>query len=161
MQGHRLRGLPAIPEDERTRHQVYVVPVARIGSWSGGIIDLAVGKKPQFLQQLPGRKLFSGMEFHGAVIVTADEITDPQALDLRTWVNGELKQSANTRMQVFDVATVLSILSRGMPLEPGDIISTGTPGGVGFARTPPEFLRPGDLVECEVEGIGRLRNRVR
>ncbi len=116
--------------------------------------------------QFRHKQFFLGKSLDGAcpmgpVIVTADEITDPQALDLRTWVNGELKQSANTRMQVFDVATVLSILSRGMPLEPGDIISTGTPGGVGFARTPPEFLRPGDLVECEVEGIGRLRNRVR
>ena len=97
----------------------------------------------------------------GPVIVTADEIPDPQSLDLRTWVNGELKQSSNTRFQIFDVATALSILSRGMSLEPGDIISTGTPSGVGFARTPPEFLKPGDLVECEVQGIGRLRNRVR
>ncbi len=97
----------------------------------------------------------------GPVIVTADEIPNPQTLELRTWVNGELKQSSNTRHQVFDVATMLSILSRGMPLEPGDIISTGTPSGVGFARNPPEFLKPGDLVECEIEGIGRLRNHVR
>ncbi|MHB8453835.1 MAG: fumarylacetoacetate hydrolase family protein [Acidiferrobacterales bacterium] len=97
----------------------------------------------------------------GPVIVTADEIPNPQILELRTWVNGELKQSSNTRHQVFDVAATLSILSRGMPLEPGDIISTGTPSGVGFARNPPEFLKPGDLVECEIEGIGRLRNHVR
>ncbi len=97
----------------------------------------------------------------GPMIVTADEIPDPQNLELRTWVNGELKQSSNTRHQVFGVATTLSILSRGMPLEPGDIISTGTPSGVGFARNPPEFLKRGDLVECEIEGIGRLRNHVR
>jgi len=97
----------------------------------------------------------------GPVIVTADEVPDPQSLELRTWVNGAIKQSSNTRYQIFDVATTLSILSRGMPLEPGDIISTGTPGGVGFARSPAEFLKPGDLVECEVQGIGRLRNRVR
>ncbi len=97
----------------------------------------------------------------GPVIVTADEIPDPQQLELRTWVNGEIKQSSSTRHQVFGVATVLSILSRGMTLEPGDIISTGTPSGVGFARKPPEFLKPGDLVECEILGIGRLRNPVR
>ncbi|MDA8363335.1 MAG: fumarylacetoacetate hydrolase family protein [Gammaproteobacteria bacterium] len=97
----------------------------------------------------------------GPVIVTADEIPDPQDLELRTWVNGEIKQSSSTRYQVFSIAAVMSILSRGMPLEPGDIISTGTPGGVGFARNPPEFLKPGDLVECEVQGIGRLRNLVR
>ena len=97
----------------------------------------------------------------GPVIVTADEIPDPQALELRTWVNGEIKQSSSTHYQVFGVARVLSILSLGMPLEPGDIISTGTPSGVGFVRNPPEFLKQGDLVECEVQGIGRLRNRVR
>ncbi|MHB8345917.1 MAG: fumarylacetoacetate hydrolase family protein [Acidiferrobacterales bacterium] len=97
----------------------------------------------------------------GPVIVTADEIQDPQALELRTWVNGEIKQSSSTRHQVFEVARVISILSLGMPLEPGDIISTGTPGGVGFVRNPPEFLKHGDLVECEVHGIGKLRNHVR
>lgn len=116
--------------------------------------------------QFRHRQFFLGKSIDGTcpmgpAIVTADEIPDPQALDLRTWVNGELKQSSSTRFQIFDVATTISILSRGMPLEPGDIISTGTPSGVGFARTPPEFLRPGDLVECEVQGIGRLRNRVR
>jgi 2-keto-4-pentenoate hydratase/2-oxohepta-3-ene-1,7-dioic acid hydratase in catechol pathway len=97
----------------------------------------------------------------GPTIVTADEIPDPQRLDLRTWVNGQLKQSSNTREQIFSVARTISILSRGMTLEPGDIISTGTPAGVGFARQPPEFLQPGDVVECEVEGIGRLRNTCR
>jgi 2-keto-4-pentenoate hydratase/2-oxohepta-3-ene-1,7-dioic acid hydratase in catechol pathway len=92
--------------------------------------------------------------------VTADEIPDPQALWLRSWVNGVLKQESHTARQIFDVATTLSILSRGMSLEPGDIIATGTPSGVGFARKPPEFLGPGDVVECEVEEIGRLKNRI-
>ncbi len=95
----------------------------------------------------------------GPVIVTADEIPDPQVLNLYTRVNGVVKQSSNTREQIFSVADVIAVLSRGMTLEPGDIISTGTPAGVGFARTPPEFLRPGDVVECEVEKIGKLRNR--
>ncbi len=96
----------------------------------------------------------------GPCIVTADEIPDPQKLILRCWVNGALKQESNTELQIFDVATTISILSQSLTLEPGDIIATGTPSGVGFARTPPEFLNPGDVVECEVEGIGRLRNRI-
>jgi 2-keto-4-pentenoate hydratase/2-oxohepta-3-ene-1,7-dioic acid hydratase in catechol pathway len=61
---------------------------------------------------------------------------------------------------IFPVAEIIHVLSRGMMLEPGDIIATGTPSGVGFARNPPEFLKPGDVVECEVQGLGRLRNRI-
>jgi 2-keto-4-pentenoate hydratase/2-oxohepta-3-ene-1,7-dioic acid hydratase in catechol pathway len=96
----------------------------------------------------------------GPVVVTADEIPDPQKLVLTCKVNGALKQDGHTRDMIFDVATTIEILSRGMTLEPGDIISTGTPAGVGFARQPPEFLRPGDVVECTVQNIGTLRNRV-
>ncbi len=96
----------------------------------------------------------------GPVIVTREEIPDPQNLRLRARVNGVLKQDDNTRHMVFDVATIVSVLSAGMTLEPGDIIATGTPSGVGFARTPPEFLRAGDVVECEIAGIGGLRNRI-
>ena len=96
----------------------------------------------------------------GPVIVTADEIVDPQNLRLRSWVNGVLKQDDSTRNMIFDVDTIIEVLSRGMTLEPGDIIATGTPSGVGFARTPPEFLKAGDVVQCEVEGIGRLVNRI-
>jgi 2-keto-4-pentenoate hydratase/2-oxohepta-3-ene-1,7-dioic acid hydratase in catechol pathway len=115
--------------------------------------------------QFRHKQFFLGKSLDGAcpmgpVIVTADEIPDPQVLDLSSSVNGAVKQSSNTRHQVFQVAKTISILSRGMPLEPGDIIATGTPSGVGFARKPPEFLRPGDVVECEIERIGRLRNRV-
>lgn len=112
------------------------------------------------------RQFFLGKSMDGGCpmgpwIVTADEIPDPQALNLRTRVNGELKQDSNTRRQIFDVAATIAVLSRGMSLEPGDIIATGTPSGVGFARTPPEYLQPGDVVECEVEGIGALRNPVK
>ena len=96
----------------------------------------------------------------GPVIVTADEIPDPQALRLQCCVNGELKQDASTASQIFDVMTVVACVSKSPSLEPGDIISTGTPSGVGYARTPPEYLRPGDVVECEVEKIGRIRNRI-
>ncbi|MDH3317403.1 MAG: fumarylacetoacetate hydrolase family protein [Gammaproteobacteria bacterium] len=96
----------------------------------------------------------------GPCVVTADEISDPQALDLRCRVNGETKQDSNTRYQIFDIRKTISILSKGMTLRAGDIIATGTPSGVGFARKPPEFLKPGDVVECEVEGIGFLSNPV-
>lgn len=111
------------------------------------------------------RQYFLGKSLDGACpmgpwIVTADEIADPQALRLTTRVNGVLKQDGSTADQIFDVATTISILSRGMTLQPGDVIATGTPDGVGFARTPPEFLQPGDEVVCAIEGIGALRNRL-
>ncbi len=115
--------------------------------------------------QFRHKQYFLGKSLDGACpmgpwIVTADEIADPQQLDLRCWVNGELMQAANSRQQIFLIAETIAVLSRGMSLEPGDIIATGTPAGVGFARTPPQFLRAGDVVECEVEGIGRLSNRI-
>lgn len=96
----------------------------------------------------------------GPWIVTAAEIDDPHALALRTRVNGEVKQEGSTADQVFSIAQAIAILSRGMTLEAGDVIATGTPAGVGVARTPPEFLRPGDVVECEIEGIGTIRNHI-
>jgi len=96
----------------------------------------------------------------GPCIVTADEIADPQALALESRLNGVVKQSASTASQIFDVATVLSILSASLVLGPGMMISTGTPDGVGYARNPPEYLQPGDVIECEVERIGKLANRI-
>lgn len=96
----------------------------------------------------------------GPWIVTADEVPDPQNLRLTLRVNGETKQEDTTHNMLFDVTTIIETLTRVLTLEPGDIIATGTPAGVGFARTPPEFLRPGDLMESEIEGIGTLRNRI-
>lgn len=96
----------------------------------------------------------------GPWIVTADEIPDPQQLTVRLRVNGVTKQHDSTSNMLFDVRSIIAILSQGMTLEAGDIIATGTPSGVGFARKPPEFLRPGDVMETEIEGIGTLRNRV-
>jgi len=115
--------------------------------------------------QFRHKQYFLGKSLEGAcpmgpVIVTRDEIPDPQVLDISSRVNGETKQSSNTRHQIFTVAATIALLSEIIGLEPGDIIATGTPAGVGFARTPPEFLQPGDVVECEVERIGVLRNRV-
>jgi 2-keto-4-pentenoate hydratase/2-oxohepta-3-ene-1,7-dioic acid hydratase in catechol pathway len=95
----------------------------------------------------------------GPCIVTADEI-DPTNLRVACRVNGVVKQESNTRHMYFKVPRLIADLSAGTTLEAGDIISTGTPEGVGFARTPPEFMKPGDLCETEIEGIGILRNPV-
>lgn len=94
----------------------------------------------------------------GPCIVTADELGDPHKLRIQCRVNGESKQDSNTSYQIFDVDTTVSVLSRTPDVMPGDIIATGTPGGVGFSRKPPEYLQPGDEVECEIEGIGILRH---
>ena len=96
----------------------------------------------------------------GPWITTADEVPDPQALGIRTLVNGEVRQDSSTAEMVFSVAHLIHFLAQGITLEPGDVLLTGTPHGVGFVMVPPHFLVPGDLVECEVEGLGSLRNRV-
>ena len=97
----------------------------------------------------------------GPVIVTADELPDPQGLRLQLSVNGVAKQDSTTADMIFSVARIIADLSAGMTLEPGDCISTGTPQGVGDGRKPPEYLKPGDVMEAEVERIGVLRNPVR
>jgi 2-keto-4-pentenoate hydratase/2-oxohepta-3-ene-1,7-dioic acid hydratase in catechol pathway len=96
----------------------------------------------------------------GPWIVTADEIPDPHNLRVTLRVNGVTKQDSNSSKLIFNVNACVSVYSRGTTLLPGDIFATGTPEGVGFARKPPEFLKPGDVVEAEVEGIGVLRNTV-
>jgi 2-keto-4-pentenoate hydratase/2-oxohepta-3-ene-1,7-dioic acid hydratase in catechol pathway len=93
----------------------------------------------------------------GPWLVHKSALTDPQQVRLVCRVNGEVMQDGNTRDMIFDIATTIESLSKGMTLEPGDIISTGTPSGVGFARVPPVFLKPGDKVEGEVEGVGTLQ----
>ncbi|MFD7447683.1 fumarylacetoacetate hydrolase family protein [Kitasatospora sp. NPDC059827] len=96
----------------------------------------------------------------GPVVVTADEIPDPQRLDLSLRVNGELRQDSNTRHMLFGIARLIADISAGMTLEPGDVISTGSPSGVGAGMVPPQFLQPGDLVEATIERIGTLANPV-
>jgi 2-keto-4-pentenoate hydratase/2-oxohepta-3-ene-1,7-dioic acid hydratase in catechol pathway len=96
----------------------------------------------------------------GPLIVTGDEFGDPQNKRLSLRVNGDLRQNANTRDMIFTVDAIVESLSRGMTLEAGDIIATGTPEGVGLGRTPPEYLKDGDVMEAEIEGIGRLRNQL-
>jgi len=96
----------------------------------------------------------------GPWIVDAADVGDPQNLHIELRVNGEVKQSASTAAMIFNCRTIIAQLSRGMTLEAGDIIATGTPEGVGFARTPPEFLKDGDVMEVEIEKIGILRSPV-
>jgi 2-keto-4-pentenoate hydratase/2-oxohepta-3-ene-1,7-dioic acid hydratase in catechol pathway len=96
----------------------------------------------------------------GPWIVDAADIPDPGALDISLRVSGVTRQHGNTRAMIFSIPRIIAELSRGMTLEPGDIIATGTPDGVGFAMEPPVFLVDGDVMEVEIEGIGILRNRV-
>jgi 2,4-didehydro-3-deoxy-L-rhamnonate hydrolase len=112
-----------------------------------------------------GGQWFKGKNFDthlplGPWIVTKDEIPDPQTLRITTRVNGVIKQDSNTRHMVFPVVRIIAELSAGLTLYPGDVIITGTPEGVGMGRKPPEWLKPGDVVELEIEGIGLLRNEV-
>jgi 2-keto-4-pentenoate hydratase/2-oxohepta-3-ene-1,7-dioic acid hydratase in catechol pathway len=118
------------------------------------------------LQRAHGAQWFKGKSLDatcpmGPVLVTADEIDDPQNLALSCEVNGVRMQAGHTRNQIFSVARVIAELSQGLTLLPGDVILTGTPEGIGAARQPPLFLRDGDVVECWVDGIGSLRNVVR
>ena len=95
----------------------------------------------------------------GPWAVTADEI-DLANTRLRTWINGELRQDANTRDLIFDVPTIIETISAGLTIYPGDIIATGTPVGVGIGFEPPRFLKPGDSMVVQIDGIGRLQNSV-
>jgi 2-keto-4-pentenoate hydratase/2-oxohepta-3-ene-1,7-dioic acid hydratase in catechol pathway len=95
----------------------------------------------------------------GPWVVTADDLTDPHKLDVKLTIDGEVLQQANTRDLIFDIPAVLGYISAIVPLEAGDIVSTGTPSGVGLGRTPPRWLRPGEEVAIEISGIGRLVNR--
>lgn len=96
----------------------------------------------------------------GPWLVTADEISDPHALAIELSIGGEVLQSSNTSKLIFPIPELVRFLSSVCTLEPGDVISTGTPAGVGFARTPPRWLRPGDEVVIRIDGIGELRNPV-
>ena len=117
------------------------------------------------VQQRHGGQWFKGKNFDthlpmGPWIVTADEL-DPSDLAIRSRVNGVTKQDSRTKFMVFKIPRIIAEVSAGCELWPGDLIITGTPAGVGFARKPPEYLRVGDVVEVEIEGIGVLRNTIR
>jgi 2-keto-4-pentenoate hydratase/2-oxohepta-3-ene-1,7-dioic acid hydratase in catechol pathway len=113
----------------------------------------------QHLQFFKGKSL-DGFCPMGPVVVTADEFGDPQSKRLQLRVNGTTKQDGNTADMIFPVDVIIESLSKGLTLEAGDVIATGTPEGVGMGRTPQEFLVDGDVIETQVEGIGILRNRI-
>lgn len=110
-------------------------------------------------QWLPG-KTFDTFGVMGPEIVTTDEVPRPGALSIKTWVNGELRQNSNTNQLIFGIRELIADISRIWTLEPGDVIATGTPGGVGMYSKPPKLLKAGDWVRIEVEGVGVLRNKV-
>lgn len=111
-------------------------------------------------QQFFYSKSLDGSAPLGPWIVTADEIPDPHALGIRLRLNGELVQNSVTRDMIFDIPTCIATFSRGVTLEPGDIIATGTPSGVGMGMTPQRWLKVGDVMEAEIDGIGVLKNVV-
>ena len=118
------------------------------------------------VQRRHGGQYFKGKGLDGScpigpVVVTKDALADPQNIGLRCLVNGEVRQNSNTSQMIFDIPALIASLSEGLTLEPGDLLATGTPSGVGYAMTPPHFLTDGDEVVCEIDGIGRLANPVR
>jgi acylpyruvate hydrolase len=123
--------------------------------------DVSVRDWQMRTSQFLAGKTFEGLTPVGPALTTADVVGDGRGLAISTTVNGETKQTSSTDHLVHGPVDIVADLSRIITLEPGDIIATGTPGGVGVARNPPEFLRPGDEVVVEVEGLGRLVNRCR
>lgn len=118
------------------------------------------------VQRRHGGQYFKGKGLDGSCplgpwIVTADAISDPHKLSIGLTVNGEQRQKGNTSDMIFDIPTLIASLSEGLTLEPGDIIATGTPSGVGYAMDPPRFLKAGDEIVCDVAEIGHLKNTVR
>jgi 2-keto-4-pentenoate hydratase/2-oxohepta-3-ene-1,7-dioic acid hydratase in catechol pathway len=110
-------------------------------------------------QFTPGKN-FEGSGAMGPWLITADEVPDPQRLQLQTVLDGEVVQSSGTKLMIFSVAELIAFCSTFTTLEPGDVIATGTPGGVGAARKPPLWMKVGSTVEVEISGVGRLRNGV-
>ena len=118
------------------------------------------------VQRAHGGQYFKGKALDGSCpigpwIVTLDAISDPQKLDIGLTINGEVRQNSNTASMIFDIPTIIESLSAGLTLEPGDIIATGTPSGVGYAMEPPCFLKDGDIVVCEISEIGTLQNTMK
>ena len=143
----------------RCRH----VPAERAHEVVAGytVVDDVTVRDWQF--KAPTWTLGKSFDTHGPTgpwIVTADELTDPHSLQIRTWVNDDLRQDASTKEMIFDCFQQIETLSTAFTLEPGDLIATGTPAGVGVFRKPPAFLRAGDTVRIEIEGIGTLENPV-
>ena len=139
-----------IPEAEALGYVAGYMPLNDVSArdWQGRTSQWVLGKTPD---------TFCPM---GPALVTADEIPDVQNLSLRTVIGDEVLQEGHTSLMIFSVAHLIADMSQVMTLEPGDVIATGTPSGIGAARTPPRWLRPGDVVRVEIEGVGTLENPV-
>lgn len=125
------------------------------------VVDDVTVRDWQF--RTPTWTMGKSFDTHGPIgpwIVTTDELRDPHQLALRTFVNGELRQESNTKQLIFDCFTLVEHFSTAFTLEPGDIIATGTPGGVGILNKPPQLLKAGDVVRVEIEGIGEIENPI-
>ena len=143
----------------RCRH----VPRARAPEVIAGytiVDDVSVRDWQLRVQTMTIGKSFDTHGPMGPWIVTPDEIGDPHALRIQTWINGEKRQDSNTKELIFDSFDLVEHLSTAFTLEPGDVIATGTPAGVGIAFKPPKLLKAGDVVRIEIEGIGALQNEV-
>jgi 2-keto-4-pentenoate hydratase/2-oxohepta-3-ene-1,7-dioic acid hydratase in catechol pathway len=143
----------------RCRH----VPAARAHEVIAGYTVVDDVSVRDWQRNTPTMTMGKSFDTHGPTgpwLVTADEVPDPQQLRLRTWVNGDLRQDASTSDMIFSCWQMVEHLSTAFTLEPGDVISTGTPAGVGIARQPPALLKAGDTVRIEVEGVGVLENPV-
>ena len=145
--GRRCRGVAAADAGSVIAGYTIVNDVS-VRDWQGRSPTMILGK---------------GWDTHGPMgpfLVTADEVEDPNSLGIRTWVNDELRQNSNTRELVFDCPKLVETISTMCTLEPGDVVSTGTPAGVGLGYRPPKFLVPGDIVRIEIDGLGVLENPV-
>jgi 2-keto-4-pentenoate hydratase/2-oxohepta-3-ene-1,7-dioic acid hydratase in catechol pathway len=140
----------------------HVTPEAALGHVAGYSIfnDVTVRDYQFRVAQYTAGKNFSASGPLGPYLVLADEIADPHDLEIVTTVSGEEMQRASTRDMLFDIPTLIAHISEFVELEPGDVIPTGTPAGVGFTREPPRFLRPGDTVSVSIDGLGTLENPV-
>jgi 2-keto-4-pentenoate hydratase/2-oxohepta-3-ene-1,7-dioic acid hydratase in catechol pathway len=135
--------------------------LAYVGGYT--ILDDVSAREFQFDLSPPQTTIAKSMDGFcpiGPWLVTADEIPDPQSLDVSCWINGELRQQGHTRDMLFDVATLIAYLTEFMTLEPGDVIATGTPAGVGAFMKPPRWLQPGDRIRMEISRIGVLEHTI-
>jgi 2-keto-4-pentenoate hydratase/2-oxohepta-3-ene-1,7-dioic acid hydratase in catechol pathway len=144
------------------------IPASEVFDYIAGYtIFNDVSARDYSLKQLLGvvgpsliQKTFDTFAPMGPWLVTKDEIEDPHDLDIRLSIDGEVMQDSNTKHMIFKIPEIVAYISRVVTLEPGDVISTGTPPGVGFARTPPRYLQPGERVRIEIANIGVLENPV-
>lgn len=146
--GRRCKGIPAASAMEMVGGYMCLNDVSE-RRWQFGDKQWTRGKSPDTFCPI------------GPWLVTPDEVTDPHALGIRSRVNGEIRQNSNTSLLVHKIPKLIEYCSASMTLEPGDIIATGTPTGVGMHRKPPLFLKAGDVVEIEIDGVGAIRNEVK